>query len=450
LAGPNDDDEAMYVGDDDNNEGYEDFSAIENNPRQDVVDDDDDDDVIETTCALTRSLVIQRDDEWCDENNENESVCSGHASVEPEYVEPRVLRSSKLHSAQIAANVPKNGTCVRDAAIEQFPLPETEFVWKAVDLKNAVDEEHRELLLAYNDSVKNLTKLQLYMSKQPLLSRSNVYLYFCEEAVMLQREVELRYLRNCEAYQAIDPDTMQRHGYICQAIPPQVLESHNRKIIKGKTVIDGKDENGNWPVTEIVAEWIQDAMREEKDQRFPDDANFPLQGDSCLNGQSTVKSFIRDFESTCAVHNVPHNGKLALLDCFHRHLPEVRLGIRESKAGNNVHDFNKYLLKDWRDITIDVCPKNCILFVGEHRWKIKCPCGEYRFSKCGNNGKCTKGGLDCSPYDNPSHSLRSSYQSIAYRFGEYIHLVYLLLLFHNCQATDNQIILDVQKFFGWF
>jgi hypothetical protein len=233
----------------------------------------------------------------------------------------------------------------------------------------------------------------------------------CEEAVILQRQVELNYLADCDAYQALDENLRSRHSYVCPEVPAGLLRAHRRKITKGKTVIDGKDENGKWPVADIVGEWILDAVKEEKDQRYPLDADEPILPGSA----TTVKSFLRDLDGACAIHNIPHNGKIAILEWLNRGVPEIRTGIRVSKAGRNVHDCEKYLRKDWRDVSVDACPNNCILFIGEHRWKIKCPCGEYRYSKCCNNNNCTAGGIDCDPFETPTHNQRSSYSVLKYR-----------------------------------
>lgn len=378
-------------------------------------------------CSIVGALARRQDLDWEEVNGDNGQQDSddedeGDYQQEPVYVAPRPEAPRVLRSATIAAATLLD--CNHDA-----PLAEEEVVVAVpppsalclacakVNLHDAVDEQHRQLLDAYNESVENLSRLRAYLAKHPEQDGSSVYVHLCEEAVILQSDAELRYLRTSNAYQAIDPVSGLRDAYVHKPIPPAVRKSHRAKIIKGKTVGPGRDEHGKWPMSELVGEWIEAALKEEKDQRFPVDAVFPLQGDAdLLPGQSTLSEFLRDLEGTCAMHNIPHNGKMAVLDWIARHVPGLRTGTRVSKAGNNVHDFYKYLLTDWRHAPIDACPNNCMLYVGENRWKIKCPCGEYRFSKCCNNGKCTQGGIDCDPFETPTHSQRSSYQVVMYRY----------------------------------
>lgn len=373
------------------------------------------------------ALVSRQDSDWNDRNLEDSmsndepvDVLEEQQPVEEEEVEqPRNISTRVLRSAVIAASVPSNGTCDRaesDIIASNLAQEENRSVWELVALNCSVDAEHRQLLIEYNHSVANLAKLRHYLRTNSHESQS-LYLHMCEDAVILQRQAELLYLSTAEAYQALDASMLTRDAYVCKPIPVDLLKAHNRKVVKGTTVIDGKDDNGKWPVAEIVGEWIEDALKGEKDQRLPYDANYPVHGD-VLNpeeGVSTVKAFLRDFDSTCAVNNMSHKAKLGLLDTLHRNIPSLRLGIRASLAGNNVHDYSKYMLKDWRDVTVDVCPSHCALFIGENRWKIKCPCGEYRYSKCGNNGNCKKGGIDCDPFETPTHNARSSFNVLKYR-----------------------------------
>ncbi len=385
------------------------------------------DDLQQPICAIVGALARQQDLDWEDANGQEDYDDNLSQEEEPTYVEPRTDTTRVLRSATIAASV--SLSCDMPAAIPETPPPPAAanaLECSKVNLNDAVDEEHRQLLDAYNESVENLSRLRSYLAKHPEQDCQSVYVHLCEEAVILQNHAELRYLRTCDAYQAINLSSGLRHSYVHKPVPPAAVKSHQAKVIKGKTVVKGKDGSGKWPMNEQVGEWILAALKEEKDQRFPEDAKFPLLGDGdLLPGQSTLSEFLRDLEGTCALSNIPHNGKLAILDWLHRHVPELRTGTRVSKAGNNVHDFYKYLMTDWRHVLVDACPNNCMLYVGEHRWDIKCPCGEYRFSKCGNNGKCTQGGVDCNPYETPTHNQRSSFQVVMYRY--YFIVVFIMI-----------------------
>lgn len=383
---------------DNNNEGYE---EVEPNALTFVQETEQE--THDTQCLLRIAMARQRDSEWDDENGEGESSADDPVP-EPQIVATRVLRSSASAAASAIHPAPSQERQTPDAMFLAFPkIPE----------KFAVDEEHLSLLLSYNQSVDNLRKLKHYLESHMSDSRS-LLLHLCEEAVLLDKEAELNYLATCEVYQAaLGPSN---NAYVCEPISVDVQRAHRSKIVKGKTVVQGKDENGKWPMSEIVGEWIVLAHKGEKDQFFPEDADYAVQGDLPPTDENTLKAFLRDLNDTCAVNNIPHTGVIAFLDCLRRHAPDVRTGVRPSKRGEGmVHDFNKYLIKDWRDVSIDACPNHCILYVGKYRWAIRCPCGEYRYSKCTNNGKCKEGGINCDPFKTPSHNQRSSYLLVKYR-----------------------------------
>jgi hypothetical protein len=418
LNGDQQQDDDLEVND--NNEGYEEHetecSTEHENPHIYEMGMSDEEDDNNSQDDPPEPPPISKDCEqdliWDEENHDSDTQQSTNESdVEEELTEtdfPRANPTTRnLRSATIAA-AQSLSACNRDDVNEV--LAEDESVWKMVPLTYSVDDEHRELLKEYNKSVANVTKLRKYLQDKTFDNKS-LYLHMLEEAVILQRQVELDYLTNCDAYQAMNADLTSRHSYICRPFSEELLRAHRKKITKGMTVVDGKGDDGKWPVAEIVGEWIEDALKEEKDQRLPHDAEEPI-----LPGSTTtIKSFLRDLDSTCAVYNIPHNGKIALLEWLNKGAPQVRTGIRVSKAGRNVHDCEKYLLKDWRDVSVDACPKNCILFIGENRWKIKCPCGEYRFSPCCNNSNCKTGGINCDPFETPTHNQRSSYSVLKYR-----------------------------------
>jgi hypothetical protein len=310
-------------------------------------------------------------------------------------------------------------------------------VWGRADVSQAVDGAHKLLLEDFNEKVNTLQKLQLYLSKNPDEMR-DAFVYLCEDEIILSREEEWEYLQTCDAY--------QNHEYEYVPIPEDFLAVHRRKVIKGAAVVIGKDENGQWPCTDLVAKWIVDALRVEEDQWFPHDADYPVQGDLPLQpGQCTVKTLLRELSGVWAKNNTPHSHTLDILNVLDRNIPGLRLGIRKSKTEKNIHDIKKYLVKDYRDVRIDVCPNNCILFIGDHAEAIRCPCGEYRFSKCGNNGKCKKGGVNCSPFLTPTHNQRSSFQEIHYRLVRSHHVCLISLSPFLFQTPYHQTILDVQR-----
>lgn len=389
-----------------NNDGYE---RDEHSQREKNQNDPEEEGNLLTLCALSLANARRRDDEWKDthsteEDDEDEVIQESRIVEHPS--------KRQLRSATLAANF--SSVTVADT-VHQVQVPPNTFRCEKELLTSAIDEEHLELLQAYNQSVANLAKLRSHLIKIPHES-GGLYLHLCEEAVLLQREAELKYLSTCDAYLAQEG---RQSTYNCQPIDAEVRRVHKCKIIKGNVVIIGKDENGKWPRTELVDGWIQMALKGEKDQTFPADADFAILGDDDFQGGSTVKKFLRDLDGTCAVNNIGYSGLEAFLSCLHRHAPSFRCGLRKSKKGDGlVQGFRDYLVKDWRDVTIDVCPNNCILYVGEHGKAIMCPkedCGEYRFSKCSNNGKCKNGGVNCDPFKTPTHNQRSSYQIIKYR-----------------------------------
>lgn len=416
-------------------EGNEDLRVKDNTPPP-PPDDDDDDGISPSFLRETDSLcsaAATKDSIWEDENGNSQEFAEARQTADDREIEqPRSeINHRVLRSAAIAASAANKESCQRhntEVVDKETEQQEQQNAWETVPLDNAVDLTHRRILVAYNERVKNLIKLKSYLAKESY-EGGVLYLYLLEEEIIRQRQVELDYLSTADAYQALDSSLSFRHRYVCQPIDPDLLKAHKRKIIKGTTVIAGKDEHGKWPLAEIVGEWIQDALKGESDQRLPHDANDPVYCDASKpEGWISVKSFLRHYDSTCSVHNISHTAKLAVLESVQRICPRLRLGLRLSTAGNIVHDYSKYLIKDWRDVTIDVCPHNCILYIGDNRWKIKCPppCGEYRFSACCNNGNCKAGGIDCDPFQTPTHSVRSAYNILKYRqvLFQYVIIVF--------------------------
>jgi hypothetical protein len=176
-----------------------------------------------------------------------------------------------------------------------------------------------------------------------------------------------------------------------------------------------------FPVTPLVAHFIDVANSEFCALEYPLDYHYPLDSTICHATETDFKTkaeFCEALKAICSFYSIEKAGMDAFLQLLRVFLPKLNLPCTTVKTtGNVVWHPEKYLLIDKRRIVVDACVNQCILYVGEYETDIFCPvCYSPRFTPC-NYGGCCKDKEMCNPAINLSHKrqYRTANQVAFYR-----------------------------------